>query len=846
MKLFDLKFSKELSGRFLLQRRTAQPEWEDKIVELQRIDEGILGFEVPNGSDSDLVVEVAPNSADAKLLMWELQSGQVCIFGCIMKAAAQEVEIKGQAFTLLEAEIPVQLQVALTDEFLETVVMLQWPKVKTFEDAKRDLEREFLLDELGYWFVTSGANEPGLQRGFTVVGASRALDLALSDDKQQLVAKRIVKHRGQNLDSRPIYLMRQPLQFCNKTAANTMRSAAIAALDKAVRENNSWIASWKHYNSEEGRILEERFGCLPPLPYQGNPKLKSDESIKTLLLFNLEPSANLKPWVEHISGDGLPVIIQSDEGKAEGLAVDCDQRYKRLTVVWESDNDPPSNGIISASMALANSRLKKRDNALKTLEAARASLPYLGLIFEGKTFERAIPRRKKIITKPARKMFGETGPTPDQEKALRIGLSTPDIAVIQGPPGTGKTRVIQALLTMLNEGRNTNDGLETVLVTSLQHEAVDNAIAGMSLSGLPVNRLGGKKGEARGAEVIQAWGYRVIEVVRSHLNNEPRATRALIDQLKGYLSHWRTSAGGREGTREIILAFRNAAEQFLSAQRIAELDRLAATFPAVWTQPKPVIEDPDDREELKRRLNQQCIAQESFKDDGNRQAKRLRRFLQPYLDNLSPDIIEAVEVAADWPSENTGHREPWISLQNACIGIRQQLLDISNAFLITEQDVSDREIEQCLLAAIEEVEAARHQSTEGQQEALELFVRHLEEDPAHVTEVIGKYSPIQATSCGQADSKSLGMADRTFNLVVVDEAARANPLDLLIPMVKGRRVILVGDHKQLPHVLEREIEQIIAKEGDEKLKDIYGKSLFERLWESLPKQTAIDGIERTA
>ncbi len=95
MKLFDLKFGKEVSGRFLLQRSAAQSDWEDKIVELQRIDEGLLGFEAPNSNDSDLVIEVEPNSADAKVLMWELQSGQVSILGCIMKAAAQEVEIKG-------------------------------------------------------------------------------------------------------------------------------------------------------------------------------------------------------------------------------------------------------------------------------------------------------------------------------------------------------------------------------------------------------------------------------------------------------------------------------------------------------------------------------------------------------------------------------------------------------------------------------------------------------------------------------------------------------------------------------------------------------------------------------
>ena len=845
MKLFDLQFGKEVSGRFLLRRGITQPEWEDKIVELQQIDEGILGFEAPNSSEHDLIVEAEADSPDAKILMWELLSGQVGIVGCIMKVAAQQVEIKGRAFTLTESEIPVQLQIALTDEFIETVVMSLWREVKTFEDAKRCLEREFLLDKLGYWFVTSGVNEADLQRGFTVLGSSRALDIGLSDDRQQLVAKRIVKHRRQNLDTRPIYLMRPALEFCDHTVASTMRSAAIAALAKLVTENNSWIASWKLYNSEEARILEERYGQLPALPYRGIPRLQADGSSKTLLVFNLESSANLKPWIEHISGDGLPVTIQGNTSMPEGFAVDYDQTTQRLIIAWESDDEPPSHGIISPSMKLAGSRQKKRDKALNILETARAGLPYLGLIFEGKTFERAIPRKKKVLTKTARRVFGETGPNPAQEKALHIALTTPDIALIQGPPGTGKTRVIQALLTMLNEGSAAGDGLETVLVTSLQHEAVDNAIAGMSITGLPVDRLGGKKGEDRGAELIQAWGNQVIQVVRSHLQSEPSPTRVLTDQLKGYLSHWRTSAGGREGTREIILASRNAAERFLSAQRIAELDRLAGTVPVVQKQNQPVIEDSDDRDELKCRLNQQCTTKESFLNDGNRQARRLRRFLEPYLDNLSPDMMEAVEVAASWSPQDTAHSEPWISLHNACIGIRQQLLDIPLNAPIAEQDISDQEIEQCLLAAIEEVEAVRDQSAEGVQEALELFVRYLEEDPNHVREVIGKYSPIQATSCGQADSKWLGMADRTFSLVVVDEAARANPLDLLIPMVKGRRIILVGDHKQLPQVLEREIEQSLAKEGDEKLQEIYGKSLFERLWESLPKQTAVDGIERT-
>ena len=78
-------------------------------------------------------------------------------------------------------------------------------------------------------------------------------------------------------------------------------------------------------------------------------------------------------------------------------------------------------------------------------------------------------------------------------------------------------------------------------------------------------------------------------------------------------------------------------------------------------------------------------------------------------------------------------------------------------------------------------------------------------------------------------------SDKTFDLVVIDEAARANPLDLFIPMSMGRKIVLVGDHKQLPHMLEPDVLELIK--NDPKFKDLpeIEKSLFERLFELFSK-----------
>ena len=87
--------------------------------------------------------------------------------------------------------------------------------------------------------------------------------------------------------------------------------------------------------------------------------------------------------------------------------------------------------------------------------------------------------------------------------------------------------------------------------------------------------------------------------------------------------------------------------------------------------------------------------------------------------------------------------------------------------------------------------------------------------------------------------------------MIVDEAARANPPDLLIPMSQAvNRIILVGDHRQLPHIIEdevlkrneREFEQSSQRDEDApKLRTnsfllnpkVLRHSLFQHLWEIL-------------
>ncbi len=55
------------------------------------------------------------------------------------------------------------------------------------------------------------------------------------------------------------------------------------------------------------------------------------------------------------------------------------------------------------------------------------------------------------LTKRVKDKVFKNDPTKNQEKAIKIALNTPDIAIIQGPPGTGKTTVINAICERLFE-----------------------------------------------------------------------------------------------------------------------------------------------------------------------------------------------------------------------------------------------------------------------------------------------------------------------------------------------------------------------------------------------------------
>lgn len=83
-------------------------------------------------------------------------------------------------------------------------------------------------------------------------------------------------------------------------------------------------------------------------------------------------------------------------------------------------------------------------------------------------------------------------------------------------------------------------------------------------------------------------------------------------------------------------------------------------------------------------------------------------------------------------------------------------------------------------------------------------------------------------------------ADPVFDLVIMDEASKATPPELILPLTLGKKVVIIGDHKQLPPMLDSQdfaeaMDSIGAKHlADELSKQELKISQFEKLFVNAP------------
>ncbi len=130
-----------------------------------------------------------------------------------------------------------------------------------------------------------------------------------------------------------------------------------------------------------------------------------------------------------------------------------------------------------------------------------------------------------------------------------------------------------------------------------------------------------------------------------------------------------------------------------------------------------------------------------------------------------------------------------------------------------------------------------------QNEWAEMLEDANDHDLEEIRKLYVRHANVIGTTCVASARKEFMENYPTFDVVIIDEVSKATPPELLLPMLKGKKIILVGDHHQLPPLvgedtLEETLQAILEEsnnfEEKEELKKLLKESLFERLFKNLP------------
>ena len=91
------------------------------------------------------------------------------------------------------------------------------------------------------------------------------------------------------------------------------------------------------------------------------------------------------------------------------------------------------------------------------------------------------------------------------------------------------------------------------------------------------------------------------------------------------------------------------------------------------------------------------------------------------------------------------------------------------------------------------------------------MIEALSNERTNYDEFLARSRQLVIGTCVGIGQRHIGIADNLYDWVIVDEAARSISSELAIAMQSGTRILLVGDHKQLPPLYSEEHKNALAR-----------------------------------
>jgi energy-coupling factor transporter ATP-binding protein EcfA2 len=761
------------------------------------------------------------------------------------------------------------IEASIDETIIEQVAQKAKIKDISVNDAANWLKEEFTLvynDESHVLFAVSSNIKSSI---YTIIGKNNLLHIEFTPDKGVWVKSIKTLSRNNKLN---LSLCKVALSFADQTVAARIKDPLMKAkLEELNRDNAAYINLWNEYNE---KVKEKAIELAKTAGFVRYVKLEMEDSvdgIKWKFYFQekdiekvsvlqkalkessdvtLEINNTLPPWLENNIGD---ISLEKEEKNTSIKARFITATNQFISLSLNSSGKPKTQGVIYLSISGSLVQMQRREKARDSITKLLNPMKDLRFLIEDRDISVSQLRkakRLKPITPSARKSFkGE--PTNKQIEALDVALNTPDIALILGPPGTGKTQVISALQNRLAEEHKSNMTGQ-ILLTSFQNDAVDNVIARSEAFGIPAIRA---DDNIRAPFLLEQWSKkqsRYLTDVLSNLTQTEGSYKIVQNLYKDIAAILDTRVEKKQKqvrVKSLIEDVGHLREHHGFNIPLALIAKVEDSFLIDKEEPKAV-----KSAELLKLVRGLRVTPRSYADDGFEQCFNCMQALR--RTNRYPDEIAYLLFLSDQITLQEEDFEKLRSLKNRLLDdlipdYRPKSLQAN----LSQNDVSN------ILNLEESITEFAKNNLAGIPDVIDEYLNVIKYQPEYLATSVQHYTTSVGASCQRSAGEQVVRykesinaalnevtAEHEFDTVIVDEAARANPLDLFIPMaLASRRIVLVGDHFQLPQMLEPEIEKEMVEGGnlDVETAKAIKMSLFERLYTQLKAREAKDGIQRT-
>ncbi len=395
-----------------------------------------------------------------------------------------------------------------------------------------------------------------------------------------------------------------------------------------------------------------------------------------------------------------------------------------------------------------------------------------------------------------------------QEQAVNLAIATEDFLLVQGPPGTGKTHIIVEMIRrFVAQGKR-------VLISSKNNLAVDNVLEKCIDNGIPCIRLGRE-------EAVK------IEKVRKRLLD-----RAAVDLQQGIINNCSKqeieSLRLTDGQQRLIGVLHELQPQL---SRHAQLTEVVIREQGRAANRSKIVKLKNFHRTLWLYVQKSAYFLTGNKVKIDEAAENYEREIEVRL-NEDQEYTEATEIIRKSQNEQS-------VLQRAI----DEYLDPFSAFC----QFGYKDLSRAALTEALDAEELRLKEAQNKTAIIKNWKESLDERQQSLYPLLLNSVKVVGATCIGINT-TIEFKDVEFDVALIDEAGQITIFDTLVPMSRAKKVILIGDHKQLPPVYdENALKEMLADEPEGDTLDskeaeyqkLLGESLFETLFNTCPENNRV-------